>query len=394
MINIPSIHDLELEGERVLCRFDFNVPIKDGVIRDDSRLTAALPTIKYLIEKKARIIMLSHLGRPKGERVEELSLFPVAMKLGELLGKEVKFVDGTIGDVVKDAVGRLEEGELLLLENTRFHPEEEENDPDFAWELASIASVYVDDAFGTAHRKHVSTYGVVGFFEKKAAGLLMLREIENLEKLLLDPPSPFTLILGGAKLETKIPVIKNLAPLVDNLLIGGGMAFGFLAKKGIDVGESLVDESLFPDIENIFSVLKQNEVKLILPVDAVITKELKEGAENKIVDIDNIPLEWKGVDIGPKTIEEFNSIIKESNTIFWNGPLGVYEVSPFGKGTYEVATAIGEATKEGVLTVVGGGDTDKVIRDYSIDVVHLSTGGGASLRFLSGEELPAISVLK
>jgi len=393
MIKVKSINELNVKGKRVLCRFDFNVPIKDKVIKDDRRLREALPTIKYLIENEARIIMTSHLGRPKGKRVEELTLYPVAIRLGELLNKEVKFVDEIVGSKVKEAVDSLVDGELLLLENNRFHPGEEENDSEFAEELASLAEVYVNDAFGTAHRKHASTYGVAMLIKERAAGFLMIKEIENLSKLKENPPSPFTLVLGGAKLKTKIPVIKDLAPQVDNLLVGGGMAFNFLKMKGISVGDSLLDESLLGDIEILMPVLSDNDVNLILPLDIIITREIKEDAESEVVSVENIPEGWKGVDIGPVTLDEFKRIIMASKTVFWNGPMGVFETPPFDKGTIEIANAIGEATKKGSLTVAGGGDTDKAIEDAKIELTHLSTGGGASLKFLSGEEMPAITIL-
>ena len=393
MIKVKSINELNVKGKRVLCRFDFNVPIKDKVIKDDRRLREALPTIKYLIENEARIIMTSHLGRPKGKRVEELTLYPVAIRLGELLNKEVKFVDEIVGSKVKEAVDSLVDGELLLLENNRFHPGEEENDSEFAEELASLAEVYVNDAFGTAHRKHASTYGVAMLIKERAAGFLMIKEIENLSKLKENPPSPFTLVLGGAKLKTKIPVIKDLAPQVDNLLVGGGMAFNFLKMKGISVGDSLLDESLLGDIEILMPVLSDNDVNLILPLDIIITREIKEDAESEVVSVENIPEGWKGVDIGPVTLDEFKRIIMASKTVFWNGPMGVFETPPFDKGTIEIANAVGEATKKGALTVAGGGDTDKAIEDAKIELTHLSTGGGASLKFLSGEEMPAITIL-
>ena len=394
MIPITSVRDIDVRGKRVLCRFDFNVPIKDGIIGDDWRLKAALPTIQYLIGQKARIIMMSHLDRPGGKKVEKLTLAPIAMRLGELLGKEVKFVDEIVGQKVVEAAKDLKEGELLLLENTRFHQEENTNDSEFVGKLASLATVYINDAFGTAHRKHASTYGVAIAMKERAAGLLMLKEVENLSKLLMDPPAPFSLILGGAKLKTKIPVIKNLAHSIDNLIIGGGMAFSFQREKGVPVGDSLVDETLFPDIEALRSILEENNVRLILPLDAVIAEEIGEGVDCEVVDIGSIPSAWKGVDIGPATIEYFTSVIIKSKTVFWNGPMGVFEIPPFDKGTLEIAKAIGKATERGSLTIVGGGDTGKAIKGRHIELSHLSTGGGASLRFLTGEELPAISVLK
>lgn len=394
MRDLPSVRDLDVKGKRVLCRFDFNVPLKQGFIEDDRRLKESLPTIRYLKREGAKIIMMSHLGRPGGTKVQELSLAPAAKRLSELLDSEVKFVGEIVGDEIQKISEELKEGELLLLENTRFHPGEKGNDIGFSENLAKLGSVYVNDAFATAHRKHASTYGVATLIKEKAAGFLMLKEIENLSKLLKGPPPPFSIVLGGAKMKTKIPVIKNLAPLMDNLLVGGAMTYNFLNKKGIDVGDSLLEESLLPEIEEVFPILRDNNVNLYLPMDLVITDRIEERAKWKVIPVGDIPCGWKGVDIGPKTIQEFREIILESKTIFWNGPMGVFEISPFDKGTLEIATAMGEATKKGALTIVGGGDTDKVFTGSDIELSHLSTGGGAALLFLSGEELPAISILK
>lgn len=394
MIDVPEIEELDVSSKRVLCRFDFNVPLRNGEIVDDWRIKAAIPTIKYLIDHKARIILMSHLGRPKGEPDSKLSLRPVAERLGEILNKKVDFISEQVGDKVRKRVDELKKGELLLLENTRFYPEEKENEPSFAKKLSGLADIYINDAFGTAHRKHASTFGVAKYVKEKAIGLLMKKELENLHKLMENPKKPFTMILGGAKLKTKIPVVKKLADYVDYILVGGGMAFVFLVRKGIDVGDSLVEESLFDDVDDLFNILEDKDVKLMLPDDAVIVESIEEEAEYKTVDIKSIPAGWKGVDIGEETIKKFSEIIRKSETVFWNGPLGVYEINPFDRGTREIAKVLGEVTDRGAFTIVGGGDTDHAVKDLSVDISHISTGGGASLKFLSGEELPSIKVLR
>jgi 3-phosphoglycerate kinase len=393
MRKVPFIKDLNVKDKKVLCRFDFNVPLKDGKIEDDNRIAAGLPTIRYLIENGATVIMMSHLGRPGGKPVEKFSLRPVASRLSELLGTKVQFIEKTVGKEVEDKVGSLASGDLLLLENTRFLPGEEENDGELSRLLANLGDVYVNDAFATAHRAHSSTYGVAEFMEEKAVGFLMMKEIEQLSRLLEKPESPFTVVLGGLKLKTKIPVIKGLAPIADNILIGGAMSFSFIKVKGGEVGKSVVEESMFDKVEEAISVAGD---KLYLPDDMVVidhTDKIESSADWTVVPASQIPQGKMGVDIGPKSVEKYKNIISHSRTLFWNGPLGVFEVSPFDKATWEVAKEIGQLTKKGAFTVVGGGDTDKVFEDSDISVSHLSTGGGASLQFVSGKELAIFKVM-
>ncbi|MEO0293357.1 MAG: phosphoglycerate kinase [candidate division WOR-3 bacterium] len=399
MNKVPLIKDLNVKNKRVLCRFDFNVPISEGKIEDDTRLRASLPTIRYLMENGAITIMMSHLGRPKGKVVKELSLMPIAKRLSELLGKEVQFIEKTVGPEVEKKVSSLKSGDLLLLENTRFHPEEEKNDKEFSRLLGNLGDVYVNDAFATAHRAHASTYGVAEFIKEKAIGFLMLEEIKNLSKLLENPESPFTVVLGGVKLETKIPVIKNLAPLADNILIGGAMCFSFIHFKGGNVGDSPIEKELLKDVEEAIKIIEKEKKNFLLPEDVVVidyTKDIKSippDVKWNVVSSFDIPKGKMGVDIGEKTIGIYKKIIASSKTLFWNGPLGVFEKPPFDKGTWEIAKEIGKLTEKGGFTVVGGGDTDKVFEGTEISVTHLSTGGGASLEFVGGKELPGIKII-
>lgn len=397
MKKVPFIEDFNVKGKKVLCRFDFNVPLSNGKIEDDNRIKAGLPTIRYLIENGATIIMMSHLGRPGGEVVESLSLRPVADKLSELLNKEVKFIGKTVGPEVEEKVETLGSGDLLMLENTRFHPGEKENDKELSEKLSKLGEIYVNDAFATAHRAHSSTYGVAEFMKEKAVGFLMMKEIKQLSRLVEKPETPFTVVLGGLKLKTKIPVIKGLAPIADNILIGGAMSFSFIKVKGGDVGESVLEESLFDKVEEAISVAGQEDDKIYLPDDIVCIddniEQIKSTDEWIISPSFQIPKGKMGVDIGPKTIEKYKKIISTSKTLFWNGPMGVFEVPPFDKGTWEIAKEIGKLTDKGAFTVVGGGDTDKVFEDSDISVSHLSTGGGASLEFVSGKELAIFKVM-
>lgn len=396
MKKVPFIKDLNVKDRKVLCRFDFNVPLSDGKIEDDNRLKASLPTIRYLLEHGATVIMMSHLGRPGGAPVRKLSLRPVAERLSTLLGKEVQFIDKTVGNEVEEKVKSLNGGSLLLLENTRFYSEEENNDEEFSKLLSNLGDVYINDAFATAHRAHASTYGVAELIKDKAVGFLMMREIEQLSKLLEEPESPFTVVLGGLKLKTKIPVIKGLAHMADDILIGGAMSFSFIHVKGGNVGDSILEESMFDKIEEAISALTQHGKNLHLPDDMVVIDYMEKidgSAPSEVVPASRIPKGKMGVDIGPRTIAKYKEIISESNTLFWNGPVGVFEVPPFDKGTWEIARTIGALTDRGALTVVGGGDTDKVFEDSHISVSHLSTGGGASLEFVSGKELPAFKVM-
>jgi 3-phosphoglycerate kinase len=397
MKKVPFIEDLNVENKKVLCRFDFNVPLSDGKIEDDNRIKASLPTIRYLIENGAAVIMMSHLGRPDGEVVEKFSLRPVADRLSELLNKEVGFIGKTVGPEVEDKVKSLKSGDLFLLENTRFIPGEKENDKELSRLLSNLGDVYINDAFATAHRVHASTYGVAEYIEDKAVGFLMMKEIEQLSKLLEKPESPFTVILGGLKLKTKIPVIKGLAPIADNILIGGAMSFSFIKVKGGSIGHSVVEESLFDKVKEAIAVTGQQGEQLFLPDDIIAIDNTKEkissSAEWAAVPAFEIPQGKMGVDIGPETVAKYKKIIANSKTLFWNGPMGVLEVPPFDNGTWEIAREIGALTKKGAFTVVGGGDTDKVFENSDISVSHLSTGGGASLEFVSGKELPAFKVM-
>ena len=396
MKKVPFIKDLNVKDKKVLCRFDFNVPLSDGKIEDDNRLKATLPTIHYLLENGATVIMMSHLGRPGGEVVEKLSLRPVAERLSALLSKEVQFIDKTVGNEVEEKVNSLSGGSLLLLENTRFHSEEKNNDKEFSKLLSNLGDVYINDAFATAHRAHASTYGVAEFIQDKAVGFLMMKEIEQLSKLLEKPEPPFTVVLGGLKLKTKIPVIKGLAPIADDILIGGAMCFSFIHVKGGKVGNSILEESMFGKVEEAVSEVKSQGKSLHLPDDMVIidhAEKIEGSVPSEIVPAFDIPEGKMGVDVGPETVSTYKKIIANSKTLFWNGPLGIFEIPPFDKATWEIAREIGALTDKGAFTVVGGGDTDKVFEDSDISVSHLSTGGGASLEFVSGKELPAFEVM-
>jgi len=389
-----SIRDLELKGKRVLIRVDFNVPLDKatGAITDDTRIRAALPTVEYALNQGAKVILMSHLGRPKGKRVPELSLRPVAQRLGELLGKPVGFVEDCIGDEVVNRVQALKEGECLLLENLRFHPQEEANDEGFSRELARLGDVYVNDAFGTAHRAHASTYGVTRFFDRCAAGLLMEKELQYLSKALESPERPFIALLGGAKISGKIDVIRNLMGKVDSLLIGGGMAYTFFKAQGYEIGKSLLEED---KLDLAKDLIRKAGAKLKLPVDCLIADEVSEKAKTKIVPKEGIPPDWQGVDIGPETVAQFSEVIRGARTVLWNGPMGIFEMEPFAKGTFEVAKVLAEVTQKGTTTIIGGGDTVAAVRKAGLEaqMSHVSTGGGASLEFLEGKKLPGVEAL-
>ena len=387
-----SIEDLPLKGKRVLIRVDFNVPLKEGKVVDDTRIRAALPTIRYAMERGAKVILVSHLGRPKGKVVEELRMNPVAERLSELLGKKVKKVDECVGEEVKKAVDSLREGEVLLLENVRFYPEEEKNDPEFARKLAELADFFIQDAFGTAHRAHASTVGV-GKFLPAASGFLMKKEIEYFSRALTSPERPFLTILGGAKVSDKIGVLENLLGKVDGFIIGGGMAYTFLKAQGFEVGDSLLEEEKIDFAREVMRKAEEKEMKFILPQDHVITQEIKEGARTRITSDENIPSGWRGVDIGPRSIEEAKSVIREARTIIWNGPLGIFEIEEFAQGTREIALTIAESS---ALSIVGGGDTVAAVEKFGVKerISHISTGGGASLELLEGKELPGIKIIR
>ena len=382
-----SIKDLDLKDKTVFIRVDFNVPLAPGgrEISSDKRIRASLPTIQYALEHGAGVILASHLGRPKGKRNPEMSLGPVAERLSELLGRPVAIAPDSIGPEV--AAMKPKSGEVLLLENLRFHSEEESNDPQFARQLASLADLYVNDAFGTAHRAHASTVGMISFLPLAAAGLLMDREIEWLTRVTSAPERPCVALLGGAKVSDKIEVIQNLGKVVDHLLIGGAMAYTFLRAKGEPTGKSLVEED---KIELAKQLLNTVGDKLLLPVDHVVVREIKPGAPHEVVA--RIAPDQIGVDIGPKTTEQYAKVISGAKTVIWNGPMGIFEMPPFDKGTVDLAKAVAES---GAVSVVGGGDSEKAIKSAGVadKISHVSTGGGASLEFLSGLELPGVSAL-
>ncbi len=388
MFNKKTIRDMEFKDQKVLVRVDFNVPLQDGRIADDTRIRAALPTIQYLINQGARIILCSHLGRPKGQVVESLSLRPVADHLSSLLGKQVAFSSDCVGEVAKIAASQLKNGEVLLLENTRFHPEEKANEDEFAIELASLADLYVNDAFGSAHRAHASTVGVANKLPA-VAGFLMQKELQYLGEALAEPEHPFVAILGGAKISDKIGVVDRLLQMADRMLIGGGMANTFLAAQGFDMVESLVEEDA---VTTAAEILKQAGDSLLLPSDLVVAAEFDEKAEHKTVPVGAIPEGWRAMDIGPETVRIFCTEIEGARLVVWNGPMGVFEFKPFAVGTQALANAVAEC--EGT-TIVGGGDSAAAIRQAGLteSISHVSTGGGASLEFLEGKSLPGVAAL-
>ncbi len=392
ILNKKTIEDIDVTGKRVLVRVDFNVPQdENGNITDDKRIVAALPTIKYLIDKKAKVILVSHLGRPKGGFEEKYSMKPVAKRLSELLGKEVILANDVIGEDAKAKAMNLKEGEVLLLENVRFHKEEEKNDPAFAKELASLAEIYVNDAFGTAHRAHASTVGVANYLPA-VCGFLMKKEIEIIGKALENPERPFIAILGGAKVSDKIGIIENLIDKVDALIIGGGMAYTFLKAKGYKIGNSICEEDKIDVAKRIMEKAEKRGVEIHLPIGSIVAKEFKNDAEYKYVPSDDLPDGWMGMDIGSLTIEKFTKVIKSAKTIVWNGPMGVFEFPNFATGTREIAKAIAES---GAITIVGGGDSAAAVEQFGFadKMTHISTGGGAFLELLEGKELPGIAVL-
>jgi len=392
-VAIKCIDEIEITGKRLFIRVDFNVPLgDDGEVKDDTRIAAALPTINYAMEKGATLILASHLGRPKGEVVPEMSLVPVARRLSTLLGQEVMMAPDCIGGEVESLVAKMKEGEVLLLENLRFHPEETENDPEFARQLAHLADIYVNDAFGTAHRAHASTEGIAHHMEVAVCGFLMKKEIEYLVHAMASPQRPFVAILGGAKVSDKIGVIKNLMGKVDALLIGGGMAYTFLRSRGYEVGRSLVEEDKALLARGILKEAKERSLNLCLPLDHVVAKEFSPDAEHKVVTSKEVPSGWVAMDIGPQTVEAFSEVIKGGRTIVWNGPMGVFEMEPFSKGTEGVAKAV---VASGAVSIVGGGDSVAALRGLGLaeKVTHISTGGGAALELLEGKALPGIAVL-
>jgi len=383
-----TIRDIEVQGKRVLVRVDFNVPIQNGQITDDRRIRESLPTIQYLLDRGASVILMSHLGRPKGKRDPQYSLRPVAERLSVLLRRPVRFLEDCVGEAVEQAVQALKPGEVVLLENLRFHPEEEANDPAFAQALARLGEIYVNDAFGSAHRAHASTEGVAHYLPA-VAGLLMEKELRFLGSVLTNPERPFVAILGGAKVQDKIGVIGNLLPKVDRLLIGGGMAFTFLKAQGYEIGRSLLDSE---HIDFARRVLQDAGMKIMLPVDVVVAPEPRADAPTQVVPVDQIPPDQMGLDIGPQTVARFGEVIRAARTVVWNGPLGMFELAPFAEGTRGVLQAVAES---GAVSVLGGGDTAAAAEQFGFAdrITHISTGGGASLEFLEGRELPGVAVL-
>jgi len=391
-----SIDQLDLKGKRVLVRVDFNVPLDDiGMVRDDLRIRAALPTIQKIIKEGGKAILMSHLGRPKGEKKPEFSLNPVAGSLAQLLGDRVHFAFDCIGPEVEAQVAKLENGSVLLLENLRFYNEETENDPEFARKLASLGDVYINDAFGTAHRAHASTEGVTKYFDQCAAGYLMLKELKYLGAAVENPERPVVAILGGAKISGKIEVIKNLLPKVDTLLIGGGMTYAFFKAKGYEIGDSLLEEGTLDVADEVLTLAADMPTEFLLPVDSVVADKFDASANVRTVDDENVESGWMGLDIGPKTAELYRQKILNAKTIVWNGPMGVFEMEPFAAGTKAIAEALVRATAAGAKTIIGGGDSAAAIKQFGWEdkVSHVSTGGGASLEFLEGKVLPGVAAL-
>lgn len=406
-MNKKTIKDIDIKGKKVFIRVDFNVPIKDGKIDDDTRIKGAIPTIKYAIEQGARVILASHLGRPlkdkkkaeeKGMPYDEskYSLKVVGEKLSELLGQNVEFASDCIGDEVKEKVDNLNEGEVLLLENLRLHAEEEKNDEEFAKQLAGLADIYVNDAFGTAHRAHASTEGITHFVADSVAGLLMEKELDFLGRALNNPERPFVAILGGAKVSDKIPVIKSLIERkVDKLLIGGAMAYTFFKAKGYTIGKSLVEDEMMPTASEVEKQAEEAGVELILPTDHQVVDSYEPLTSRKTIPIDFTNTGLVGLDIGSETVAIFKQALEGAKTIVWNGPMGMFEEKPFDYGTIEIAKAVAEATENGATSIVGGGDSVSAVNESGLSdkISHISTGGGATLEFLAGDELPGVAAL-
>jgi phosphoglycerate kinase len=391
-----SIDDLTLKGKNVLVRVDFNVPLDDQQqVTDDFRIRSALPTINKITKASGRAILCSHLGRPKGQHIPEMSLKPVAKKLGDLLGNPVQFAEDCIGPEVLAKKKFLKDGDVLLLENLRFHKAETDNDPEFSKALSLGCDLYVNDAFGSAHRAHASTEGITKYFKQSAAGYLMQKEVEYLGKAVENPKRPFVTILGGAKISGKIDVISNLMNKSDYLLIGGGMIFTFFKAQGKEIGKSLLEADRLDMAKELLDKFKSSKCKLVLPEDVLVADKFETGAKTKMVSVDQIPTDWQGVDIGPKTVKKFKEILDKAATVLWNGPMGVFEIPEFAKGTEEIARYLANITAKGAITIVGGGDSAAAVKKFKLSdkLSHVSTGGGASLEFLEGKVLPGVAAL-
>ncbi len=393
-MDFKSIDQIEIAGKRLFLRVDFNIPIdKNGNITDDTRIQATLPTLNYALSKNAKIILASHLGRPKGKPDPQYSLGPVARKLSQLLKKEVKLAPDCIGPEVEKMVTAMKPGDVLLLENLRFHPEEEKNAPAFCQGLARLADIYINDAFAVSHRAHASVEGVTKFFKERAAGFLMKNELHYLGQVMENPARPLVAVIGGAKVSGKLEVLQNLTPRVDKLIIGGGMAFTFLKSMGLNVGKSLVEEELLKTAQEILGSANKKGIKVFLPVDCVVADKMDSSAKTQIVPVEKIPPDWMGLDIGPATVNRFGEALKGAKTVLWNGPMGVFEMEPFSRGTMEVVRSI---VNSGAVSVVGGGDTDTAVHKsgQADKISYISTAGGAFLELLEGKKLPGVEALK
>ena len=388
------IDQIEMKGKRVFLRVDFNVPMdKECNVTSDKRVRASIPTINYALEKGAKLIVASHLGRPKGKRVAEMSLQPVVKVLSDLVKKPVTFLDDCVGTAVEEAVGKMKEGDIILLENLRFQPGEDKNDPGFARQLAALCDVYIDDAFAVSHRAAASNAAITEFVPVCAAGFLLKNEVEYFKKAMVNPAKPLAAMIGGAKVSDKIGLLENLIEKVDKIIIGGGMAFTFLRAAGYETGKSLCEEDMLDTARKIVEKAKQKNVPFLLPVDAVIAQEAKAEAEAKVCGVQEIPKEWIGLDIGPATIALFSDALKGVKTVIWNGPMGMFELAPFSKGTFELAAAVADS---GALSIIGGGDTDTAIKKAGLSskMSYISTGGGAFLEWLEGKTLPGVAALE
>lgn len=392
MFSKQTIKDVDVRGKRVLVRVDFNVPLSEGAVTDDTRVRAALPTLRYLVDHGARVILMSHLGRPSGEPDPAYSLKPVRRALQRLIGRNVAFSPETVGPEAEEAVARMIDGEILMLENVRFYPGEKANDPEFAKALARLADIYVNDAFGAAHRAHASTAGVAAYLPAYA-GLLLAREIKTLSGMVADPEKPFVAILGGSKVSDKFGVIDRLIDCVDVLLIGGGMAFTFLVAKGIEVGDSIVEPDWVEPAKKMLAKAAEKGAEIVLPTDFVVAAEIADDADTRVVGREEIPVGLMGLDIGPATVELFKGEIAAARTIFWNGPMGVFEVAPFETGTKAVAVAVGRNNR--AVSIIGGGDSVAALKKFELEdrVTFVSTGGGASMKLLEGAPLPGLEAL-